>query len=247
MKQHIIFIIISLTLSACGVPNTGQSSEDKEPLNSDVNYVGALKNMMHKGDISSKKALSSLEEYDHLYALGACENLKGEIQVFDNEIFNTFVEENSLKFDHTNERNATLLVYADVKNWQEFRIPENISTYEDFEIWLNKVLVEKGYDSEKPHPFRIKGTISTLDWHVIDWQEGDTIHTHEKHKTAGLNGSIIQRKVELIGFFSKHHQTIFTHHSNSSHIHFKTADQSLAGHVDDFILGENMTLLLPIK
>jgi len=247
MNQSIIFILISLGISACGAPSSDQFSENFEPLNCEVNYAGALKNMMHKGDISSKIELSSLKEYNHLYALGACENLKGEIQIFDNEIFNTYIEDDSLKFDQTNERNATLLVYAEVEKWQDINIPEKITTYEDFETWLNKMLEEKGYDNEKPQPFRITGTISTADWHVINWQKGDTIHTHEKHKTAGLNGSLSQEEVELIGFFSKHHQAIFTHHSNFSHIHFKTTDQTLAGHVDDLVLGKNMTLFLPIK
>ena len=40
---------------------------------------------MHKGDISGKADMSDFENYKHLYAIGALENLKGEIQIIDGE------------------------------------------------------------------------------------------------------------------------------------------------------------------
>ena len=70
-------------------------------------------------------------------------------------------------------------------------------------------------------------------------------HTHEKHKTSGLYGTINNSQVEMLGFYSNAHHTIFTHHTTNMHIHVKTADGEVAGHVDDMILGKEMILKLP--
>ena len=51
--------------------------------------------------------------------------------------------------------------------------------------------------------------------------------------------------VEILGFFSKQHEGVFTHNGSNTHMHFRTDDVSLAGHVDGIFLGENMTLKLP--
>jgi len=91
----------------------------------------------------------------------------------------------------------------------------------------------------------IEGTIKSCDWHVINWKDGDMVHTHEKHITSGLYDTIENREVEMLGFYSNSHHAIFTHHTTNMHIHVKTADNKLAGHVDGFNLGKGMTLKLP--
>jgi len=91
----------------------------------------------------------------------------------------------------------------------------------------------------------IEGTANSFDWHVIDWKVGDKEHSHEKHKTSGLHGTINDRQVELLGFYSNAHHTIFTHHTTNMHIHVRTTDNKLAGHVDDLTLGKRMILKLP--
>lgn len=40
---------------------------------------------------------------------------------------------------------------------------------------------------------------------------------------------------------------VFTHRTTNVHMHFKTKDKSLAGHIDDLKPGENMMLKLPIR
>jgi acetolactate decarboxylase len=52
-------------------------------------------------------------------------------------------------------------------------------------------------------------------------------------------------EVEMLGFYSDSHKAIFTHHTSNVHIHMRTVDDKLAGHVDDLILGDGMILKLP--
>ena len=84
-----------------------------------------------------------------------------------------------------------------------------------------------------------------MDWHVINWKDGDTEHSHEKHITSGLNGTIKNQEATLLGFYSNSHHAIFTHHTTNMHIHMKLNNSEIAGHVDELILGQNMILKLP--
>ena len=69
--KYIIILLTVISITSCGTDN-------KETNKFKVEYNGALKNMMHKGDISATVDLKEFENIEHFYALGAIENLKGE-------------------------------------------------------------------------------------------------------------------------------------------------------------------------
>lgn len=240
MKPTLLLFLIGLTLFACN------NADKSHQIEFDVNYYGALKNMMHKGDLSSKVKLSEFAKTKNLYGLGACENLKGEIQIFDGESFNSYVENDSLIIDKSFNKNAALFVYSEVENWQSFTIPINVKTYSQLESFIAKTAADNNIDIEQPFPFLVEGTAQSFDWHVINWKDGDAEHTHEKHVTSGLHGSVENTKVELLGFYSNSHHTIFTHLSTNMHVHVRTDDNKLAGHVDDITIGNEMILKLPL-
>jgi len=236
--KHLIFILTVLLAISCGSP---QNDDDIFK----VEYKGALKNMMLKGDISAKADLSDFIARNHFYALGAIENLKGEIQIFDSEPINTSVVESNLIFDNSFSKKATLLVYAFVEKWKTINIPDSVSTYERIEKYIEQTAKENHININEPFPFLIEGIAKSFDWHVIDWKANDTEHTHKKHKSSGLHCTINDRQVELLGFYSIAHHAIFTHYTTNMHIHVRTTDNKLAGHVDDLTLGKGMILKLP--
>ena len=200
---------------------------------------------MHKGDISSKFELKKLESQSHVYALGAMENLKGEIQIFNSESYNSFMKGDSVAMDKSFTKKATLMVYSIVEHWNSFKIPNSIQTSNELEVFIAKKAHENGLDSTKPFAFLVSGLFTSLDWHVINWKEGDTEHSHDKHINSGGHGTLKNIHADLLGFYSNAHHRIFTHHSTNMHIHFKSKNQALAGHVDDLLLGKNLVLLLP--
>ncbi|MGJ8667582.1 MAG: acetolactate decarboxylase [Patiriisocius sp.] len=237
MKHSSIFILLTVIfLSAC----------KEQEYKGSVYHSGALKTMM-SGDLSTTVSLDSLKQKPHLYALGAVENLKGEIQIFDGQPLNSIVIDNSIKIDQSFKTNASLLVWSQVEDWEEVMIPSSLKNLEALEKFIREQADLKGIELEKPFPFKIEGKVESLNWHVIDWPQGDKTHTHKKHKEAGLNGLIAEQPVEIIGFYSEAHKTIFTHHSSFVHMHFKTNDASLAGHVDELLIGNEMILKLPEK
>ncbi len=224
---------------------TSCKTENKEANKFKVDYNGALKHMMHKGDISAKVDLKAFAHKDHFYALGALENLKGEIQIFDSKPFNTMVIDSTLRFDTTFDKKATLLVYATVNKWKSFNIPEHIVTYKELENYIEQTAKKHLITIDEPFPFLLEGTPKFIDWHVINWKDGDMEHSHEKHVNSGLNGTLKKKQVEMLGFYSDSHHAIFTHHTTNMHIHVKTKDNKLAGHVDGLTLEKGMVLKLP--
>ena len=209
-----------------------------------VNYAGALRTVM-SSDLSSKVSLDTLSNKSNLYALGAVEGLRGEILVFDEEPLIASVKGNHVAMNDSFDVSAALLVYTQVSEWKEVKVPISVQTLVDLEQFLIEVAQREGVDIKKPFPFLLEGKARSVSWHVIDWPEGDIKHTHEKHKTAGLNGVLDEILVSVLGFYSVSHKGIFTHHSSNMHMHFKTTDDGLAGHVDALRLGKNMLLKIP--
>ena len=230
--------LIMITLSICFCNSTWAADIE-------VGHAGALKNFMHKGDLSAKFSLSELKNKDHVYALGAVENLKGEIQIFDGSPTVTFTKNGEISFDNTFEKNASLIVYTQVAAWKDVTIPDEIVTRSQFESHLIKAASEHGLDIERPVPFLISGKTKFIDWHVIDWDPAEKVHTHIKHTNSGPHGRIKDSEVLVLGFYSNKHRAIFTHNASDLHMHFKTKDQTLAGHIDDLELGREMVLKLP--
>jgi acetolactate decarboxylase len=243
MIKYVITILTAISLISC--KNKVEESKQEQSVKFKVEYHGALKNIMHKGDVTAKAKLSDLKDIEHLYALGALENLKGEIQIFNSSPFNTMVTDSTLTFDNTLTKKATLVVYVSVSKWYSLNIPNDVVTYDQLESYIEQSAQENHINIKEPFPFLIEGTANSIDWHVINWKDGDTEHSHEKHINSGLNGTANNRDVKMLGFYSNSHHAIFTHHTTNMHIHVKTNDNKIAGHVDGLTLGKGMILKLP--
>ena len=239
MKKLIYITVLAFFIIAFS------SCRDKESktLSTEVKHSGALRTIM-SGNIQSVISLDTLSKMKNLYALGAVDNLKGEIQIFDSQPSNSFLVDSSLQIKDSYNIKASLLVYAEIKAWDSFQI-ENSKTKSDLEKQIFEIATDNGTDTEKPFPFLLEGTIASIDWHVINWKDGDTIHNHKKHKESGLNGTLKDSKVQIIGFYSTKHKAVFTHHTTNMHMHFKTDGNDIAGHIDDLLLNQTVTLKLP--
>lgn len=200
---------------------------------------------MHKGDLSAQADLMDFKDTKHLYALGAVESLKGEILFLDSKPFISSVQDQKLNISNSFEHKATLLVYASVDQWTSTTLPDQVSTYADLEKHIEQTAKDNGINTDEPFPFLLNGRLRSFDWHVIDWKDGDTEHSHEKHITSGLHGTMTDQDVEVLGFYSNSHHAIFTHHTTNMHLHVKTTDNSISGHLDGLTLGPGMTLQLP--
>lgn len=199
------------------------------------------------GNIEATIALDTLSTLQSLYGLGAVEGLKGEIQIWDGNPLISYVDADTIGIDQDFSKKASLLVYSEVPKWNRLVLPEGIKTEVDLEAFLFSTAEKTQLDLSKPLIFRLEGSIVQLAWHFINWPERDKEHTHLKHKNAGHKGTINNEVVKIIGFYSKGHMGIFTHHSTNFHMHFKTIDSDLAGHIDNIQLGSEMILNIPAQ
>lgn len=197
-----------------------------------VDHVGALFNMMHKGDTSAKIGLQSVVNRSHLYALGAIEKLKGEILVWDALVLLSANDNGVVRISNDPDVQATLLVYAYVQNWKKLTELSAFSDAATREAKIAALAKEHGLSVDEPFPFLLRGTAERLSWHVIDWKEGME-HSHHNHITSGPHGTKEKVDIDILGFYSTKHTAIWTHHSSNVHMHMKTVDGTLAGHVDE--------------
>jgi hypothetical protein len=70
-------------------------------------------------------------------------------------------------------------------------------------------------------------------------------HNPEEHAKVKVPVVLESRAVDVIGFYSKLHTGIFTHHDSYAHMHVVTADKKVSGHVDQLSAGGEMRLYLP--
>lgn len=224
-----------------------QKTEVKDTLESssskiNVQWYGTLKNMMHKGDLSAQVDLQEVQK-KNLYALGALENLKGEILIWNGQPLVSKMAEEHINIDSSWDHKAALLVSSTIKNWQTISVPSSVKDMKALTVFIKNQAVKNNIDVDKPFPFLIRGKVDSLQWHVVDWPIGDTVHTHKKHVTSGAYGTRANIVVDILGFYSTKHKGIFTHHSSDVHMHFKTEHYPFAGHVDAVYLNESKLYL----
>lgn len=225
MRQ--IFLFIVLVFGSC------QSREKDQVLIS-----GSLHAMMMEGKTEATINLADLES-ENLYALGAMENLAGEITVINGEAINTQVVNDTFNVSYSFETKAALLVYAHVSDWEQISLTQQLDI-ETLETLLEDLSTSKTI--AQPFPFKIESHKATLDWHIVNGGKGSS---HSDHKNSGFSRKDSLDDVQLIGFFSTDHQGVFTHRGRNTHIHFKTSDNLNAGHIDGLSIPSNSILYIP--
>lgn len=168
-----------------------------------VKYVGTLNAIMQRNDVSAKINLNDIKNKQNLYALGAAENLKGEIQIFNGIPVNSEVENNKIIIKNSFDKGAALLVYTNVKDWKEITIKESFADLKSIEDKIDILAKQNGIDPDKPFPFLIKANVKKLYWHVVDAAAGNVSKSNSDHKNSGIKGEVMDEPVEIIGFYSK--------------------------------------------
>jgi acetolactate decarboxylase len=81
--------------------------------------------------------------------------------------------------------------------------------------------------------------------HIVNRQGRDAAG-QAAHEAIEVKFPMTHANVELIGFWSDKHGGVFTHMGATTHIHGRTTDDKMSGHVDSFKIGSGQ-LWLPAK
>lgn len=240
MIKYIIFSSIFLGIISC---NSGKKSYSDNHAYQDVKVVGAMKNVMWKGELGGNFNLDTVVMKKGLYGLGPESNLTGELLVMDGRSYVSRVtSDTTMKVNETFDVTAPFFVYSYVNEWREVELPSGIKTIQNLEKFIDSKTVEY----KRPFAFKLKGKATNAIIHVQNLPVGTKVTSPTEAHQGQINYPLKDALIDVVGFFSTEHKGVFTHHDSFLHMHLITQDGSQMGHLDELEI-ENMNLYLPIK
>ncbi|MBX0334718.1 acetolactate decarboxylase [Pontibacter sp. HSC-14F20] len=234
-------LISALLLSSC----TSDTHQAASYAASEVQVVGAMRNVMWKGELAGTIDLDSIAGKEQLYGLGPVEYLAGELLIMDGKSYKSVVVSDlTMQVEETFAAKAPFFVYAQVPAWQERSLPDSIQTMQQLELYLDS----ETQNSKRPFPFKVSGEIEQATIHIVNLPAGSKVSNPDEAHQGQVNYALRNEVVDIVGFFSTEHKAVFTHHDTFMHLHLITKDRSKMGHLDEaaFKLG-SLTLYLPME
>ncbi len=226
-------LILLVILSGCTPKNN---------LPVEINIVGAMRNVMMKGQLSGAISLDTITEKSHLYGLGPIEYLTGEILIVDGRAYKSTVKNDStMVVEESFDLKAPFFVYANINAWNDQALPDSIGTIPQLEHYLDKIFAGQ----HTPVAFRIEGIVKSASIHVLNLPEGSKVQSPQDAHAGRVDFKIENEAVTIVGFFSRKHKSIFTHHDSYLHMHLITSDKMKMGHLDKVRLKPGGFLWLP--
>jgi alpha-acetolactate decarboxylase len=243
IKRTLTLGLAVITLIGCN--STGKKSETIIENQSTVQVVGAMKNVMWKGELAGTINLDTIKNKNGLYGLGPVEYLTGELSIIDGKSYvSTVLTDSTMVVEETYQVKAPFLVYANQINWDAKNLPSDIKTIKELEEFIDK----KTSNFKRPFVFKLKGQVSNAEIHIQNLPQGTKVSSPEEAHQGQTNYTLKNSEVEIVGFFSTEHKGVFTHHSSNVHMHLITTDRKKMGHLDDVLFGNgNMKYYLPKK
>ena len=221
----------------------GESPTAQSELSSSLHTVtvtGAMRNVMWKGELGPVISLDSLRNKGS-YGIGPLSGLRGEILLSNGIPYVSFIdEEGTPRVEKRPDATAPFLVRTSQVTWDQHKLPNTEINHKYIEHYLNKLATK--YD--EPFAFRILGNATAADIHVQNLAPGSIVSSPTEAHAGQVNLQVPPGAVEILGFYSRKHQGIFTHHDSNVHMHLITEDKKMMGHLDSFV-GWDVELLLP--
>lgn len=237
--KQLVLGLLAVGLSSChSAPKEKTHLPETYP---DIKIVGAMKNVMWKGELGSRIDLDTISDKNGLYGLGPVSYLTGELLINNGKSYVSKVTSDStMTVEKTFRTSAPFFVYGNVTEWNDIELPANSKTIQD----LEKFIDETTTDLKRPFAFKLKGQVANAVIHVQNLPEGTIVSSPDEAHQGQTNYPVANEDVEIIGFFSTEHKGVFTHHDSFLHMHLITKDESKMGHLDEVEI-EKMRLYLP--
>lgn len=194
----------------------------------DLIISGAMKNVMRNGQLHGVIDLDTIKNKTHLYGLGPIEFLAGEITIVNGKIFTSKISpKGEMTVSEDSKVKASFFVAAYVNRWKKIVLPGTVKSIQDLDtFFLNQNF------SRSPFVFRILTSVTEAGFHVVNLPTGTKVASGEDAHKGKRSFTITDSPVEMIGFFSREHKGVFTHHDSNLHVHVMTPDKAQMGHLD---------------
>ena len=229
MRPYHIFTLSALLLFSCN----SKMEKTKQRDSKDFHIAGAMKNVMWKGELDGVIYLDTLSENPNLYGVGPLEFLSGEITILNGQTYVSKVtSDTTMTVERTTEARAPFLVYATEQLGKKVELPDRVSDINTIEAFIDSIAAKR----KEPFPFRIEAEIESAQIHVQNLPAGTKVSSPKEAHQGQTTYSLANRKVDIVGFFSRNHQGVFTHHDTFLHMHLITEDKTHMGHLDSIVL-----------
>ena len=206
----------------------------------EVKIVGAMRNVMWKGQLDGNIKLDTISNKTNLYGMGPVAYLTGEIVIIDGRAYkSTVVSDTTMNVEETFDIKAPFFGYANIAKWNEQTLPDSIQSIQQLEKYLDKLTKTL----PRPFMFKLKGIVEHATIHIVNLPKGSKVSSPEEAHKGQKNYELISEPSDIIGFFSTDHKAIFTHHDTFLHMHLITSDRQKMGHLDE-VLFKNGTVKL---
>ncbi|MCI4668874.1 MAG: acetolactate decarboxylase [Bacteroidia bacterium] len=194
-----------------------------------IQASGSMHEMI-QGAIGPSVALEQIVDKENLYAIGPNAFMKGELMIWDGIPYVSKVDSHgSMTVTESWDSGAPFLVYANIRKWEEVSLPQEKLTHKG----LEELLTQKSANRKAPFAFKLTGKMRHVDMHVQNLPTGSPVGSMaEVHKgqTSFLLGNV---DGDVLGFFSKESQGVYTHHDSYIHMHLISKDRKQMGHLDE--------------
>lgn len=209
-----------------------------------VKYSGAMSKIRQEKRVDAAIMVDTIKA-KNLYAVGPVENLRGEIIVWNNVAFVAAINEEKKPYVRKDVKNlkAIFLVYADVNEWDTLMInKKEISSLKELESTITNAAHRHGLDTSSAFPFQVFGKAKQGSGHIMYKDSSVKLITPEELQKAAYINTFTDQYIQMLGFYSQHHQTIFTHHDSYLHIHYRLRNKYQAGHLEQIHLDPDQEL-----
>jgi acetolactate decarboxylase len=189
--------------------------------------------------------LAHLSGLENLYAIGALEQRPGEVSVFDSVPFVSEVWNPTETIDSNRVYRAEFLIYTIVERWHRASIWKSVNSEEELEAVLLPRAVVEGIPVDEPFPFLLYGYAARAAGRFFC--DPDHQHGQELSEKAKSRFSIEKESIEIIGFYSVNHRGILTPRDSPFHMHLRTMDNRISGHLESVQWDQGFMAELPAK
>ncbi|WP_374959116.1 acetolactate decarboxylase [Gilvibacter sp.] len=224
-----ILLVLSLTLLFVSCDNFRNSPS--------IEVVGQMRDVMWKGDLSGKISTDSLSR-PNAYGLGPIEYLKGEVLLFEGQTFISKVIDSAVhRVAPVSAVKAPFFVYSKESNLNAISVAPSELSLKSIEELIDSLY----FDYDKPLLIRIDGVFKDISVHSVNLPEGRSVSSPDQAHEGLTQFSYKNISGSIVGFFSRKHKAIFTHHDSFFHAHFISDDRSVMGHVDSVLFNSDNT------
>lgn len=234
MNRLVYFIAITIVLSSCTEKNSIE-----------VRTISTMKKVMMGQDLSMNVLWDTIPK-ENLYALAPLGRIQGELTIVNGTIYTSEVDSNNTIVIQNNwDVNSPFAVYANVAEWLSFETVEKIENERELQALIENIAGKNGYDLNTAFPFRVLGDFSSIDFHIISKPIDEKENSHELHNKAKKHFLLKNTNAELVGFYSRNHEGVFTHKGHYIHTHIIDENKTNMGHLENLSTENKIKILLP--